>query len=206
MAAAIAEGLGLISIPEAAEPARTPIDLPVSTPLSILANASGTFEGRKLGVLATDDTDAAVLKSLRAAVKAAGATMELIAPTIGGVTTSDGTVHPAQQKIDGGPSVLYDAIAVIASADGAAWLARHSPALDFVRDAHAHCKFVAYTDSSKALFEQAGLAEQMDAGYVQITGKRATADGFLTTCADLRFWDREPATRWAIPLSNPSSN
>ena len=206
MAAAIAEGLGLLSIPEAAEAARTPIDLPVSTPLSILANAPGTFEGRKLGVLATDDTDAAVLKSLRAAVKAAGATMELIAPTIGGVTTSDGTVHPAQQKIDGGPSVLYDAIAVIASADGAAWLARHSPALDFVRDAHAHCKFVAYTDSSKALFEQAGLAEQMDAGYVQITGKRATADGFLTTCADLRFWDREPATRWAIPLSDPSSN
>jgi catalase len=172
----------------------------VSTPLSILANAPGTFEGRKLGVLASDDTDAAVLASIQAAVKAAGATMELIAPTIGGITTSDGKLHPAKQKIDGGPSVLYDAIAVIPSADGAAWLAAHSPALDFVRDAHAHCKFVAYTDSSAALFDAAGLTAQFDAGYVRVDAKRAGANAFIDACASLRFWEREPATRWSIPI------
>jgi catalase len=201
MAAAIGDGLGFVVLPDPAPAARTPIDLPASPPLSILANAPGTFEGRKLGVLATDDTDAQVLASIRAAVKAAGATMELIAPTIGGVTTSDGKLHPAQQKIDGGPSVLYDAIAVVASADGAAWLAIHAPALDFVRDAHAHCKFVAYTDSSRALFDAAGLTDKFDDGYAQLTSKRAAANSFLDMCASLRFWDREPATRWSIPLA-----
>jgi catalase len=200
MAAAIAEGLGLIQIPDPTPAAHAVLDLPASTPLSILANAPGTFEGRKLGVLATDDTDGGTLASIRAAVAAAGATMELIAPTIGGITTSDGKLHAAQQKIDGGPSVLYDAVAVIPSADGAAWLAAHSPALDFVRDAHAHCKFVAFTDSSAALFDAAGLADQFDDGYVRIDAKRASANAFLEACASLRFWDREPATRWSIPI------
>ena len=200
MAAAIAEGLGLVTIPDPTPAARTTIDLPPSPPLSILARTPGTFEGRKLGVLATDDTDAGVLASLRAAVKAVGATMELIAPTIGGITTSDGKLHPAQQKIDGGPSVLYDAVAVIPSADGAEWLAVHAPALDFVRDAHAHCKFVAYTDTSMALFDKAGLSAEFDDGYVPVTAKRATATTFIDTCALLRHWEREPATRWALPI------
>ncbi|HUF97386.1 MAG TPA: catalase [Ilumatobacter sp.] len=200
MAAAIAQGLGLAAVPTATQAASNPVDLPVSPPLSILSNPPGTFAGRKLGVLVTDDTDAAVLASLKAAVKAAGATMELIAPTIGGITASDGKVHPAKQKIDGGPSVLYDAIAVIPSANGAAWLAQHAPALDFVRDAHAHCKFVARTESSDALFDAAGLSDQFDDGYLPLTKKRGSADSFLATCAALRFWEREPATRWSIPI------
>ncbi len=57
MASAIAEGLGLLTVPEPTPPARAPIDLPLSPPLSILARAPGTFAGRKLGVLATDDTE-----------------------------------------------------------------------------------------------------------------------------------------------------
>jgi catalase len=205
MAAAIAEGLGLTAVPTATEPARNPVDLPASPPLSMLSNPPATFAGRKLGVLVTDDTDAAVLASIRAAVKAAGATMELIAPTIGGITDSAGKVHAAQQKIDGGPSVLYDAIAVIPSADGAGWLSVHAPALDFVRDAHAHCKFVAYTDASMALFAAAGLSDQFDDGYVQLTKKRATVDSFIALCSALRFWDREPATRWSLPITQARS-
>ncbi len=200
MAAAIGDGLGFVVMPDPTPAARTPIDLPPSLPLSILANAPGTFEGRKLGVLASDDTNAQVLASLRAAVKAAGATMELIAPTIGGITTSDGKLHRAQQKIDGGPSVVYDAIAVIPSTDGAAWLALHAPALDFVRDAHAHCKFVAYADSSMALFDAAGLSDKFDEGYMQLSAKRGAANAFLDVCGALRHWDREPATRWSIPI------
>jgi catalase len=197
----IADKLGL-ALPPASAPASQPItDLPASPALSILANGPETFAGRKVGALVTDGTDAAVVAALRAAIEAEGAVLELIAPRIGGVTLSDGSPVPANQNIDGGPSVLYDAVAVLTSTDGAAALAGDAAAKDFVTDAHAHCKFVAYTASSKSLFEQAGIADQMDDGYVQITNKRASAEGFLATCADLRFWDREPATRWAIPIN-----
>ena len=100
--------------PPPATPASRPItDLPASPALSILANGPRRFAGRKVGALVTDGTDADVLAALRAAIEAEGAVLELVAPKIGGVTLSDGTPVPAKQKIDGGPSVLYDAVAVL---------------------------------------------------------------------------------------------
>ncbi|MEO8095788.1 MAG: catalase, partial [Pseudolysinimonas sp.] len=143
LAAAVADGLGFAEMPPASVPARAPItDLPPSPALSILANPPATFNGRKLGILVTDGTDARLLAALTAAAEAEGAVVELIAPKIGGIVASDRTHHAAQQKIDGGPSVLYDAVAVIPSAAGAALLAAQAAAKDFVNDAHAHCKFV----------------------------------------------------------------
>ena len=85
-----------------------------------MANGPETFAGRKFGVLVTDGTDAVLLEALRKAADAEGALVELIAPWIGGVSTSDGTLVPAHQHVAGGPSVLYDAVVILASAEGAA--------------------------------------------------------------------------------------
>ena len=94
-------------------PARPPLaDLPPSPALSILANGPESFAGRKFGVLITDGTDAGLLSALQDAASAEGALVELVAPRIGGVVTSDGELVPAHQTVDGGPSVLFDAIAL----------------------------------------------------------------------------------------------
>ena len=85
--------------------------------------------------------------------------------------------------------MLYDAIAVIPSADGAALLAREASARDFVNDAFAHAKFIAYNDAAKSLFEKAGLKE-MDGGFVALKSA-ADAKKFLQACRRLRFWERE---------------
>jgi len=77
---------------------------------------------------------------------------------VGGVEASDGHRVPADQKIDGGPSVLYDAIIVLAAKDGAEALAALPAARDFVTDAYAHCKFIGYTGDAAPLFEAAGLS------------------------------------------------
>ena len=45
--------------------------------------------------------------------------VELVAPVVGGVEISDGSRVPADQKIDGGPSVLYDAVIVLTTAPAA---------------------------------------------------------------------------------------
>ena len=192
-AALVADGLGM-PVPPPSEPAAAPIDLEPSPALSILLNGPDSFAGRKLGVLVSDGCDAGVLTAVRDAAEAAGAIVELIAPKVGGVTASDGTHHPATQKIDGGPSVLYDAVAVVISDDGAALLGTHAPALDFVRDAHAHCKFVGYAGGAPSLFSAAGIAADLDEGYLPIDG-RDTADAFIARCADLRLWAREPLVR-----------
>jgi catalase len=196
LAAMVGDGLGMADLPPASTPARSPItDLAPSPALSILQNTLPTFAGRKLGILVTDGTDARMLAALVAAAEAEGAAVEMIAPKIGGITASDKSVHPAQQKLDGGPSVLYDAVAIIPSLKGAALLAVQAAAKDFVNDAHAHCKFVGYAPTARALFDAAGLSELMDAGYVALDAKKSTATAFVRTCRQLRHWDREPSVK-----------
>ena len=77
-------------------------DLEASPTLSIVDNGPQRFEGRKLGILVTDGTDAALLKALKTALTKAGATFEIIAPKVGGAKASDGSWIEADQMIDGG--------------------------------------------------------------------------------------------------------
>jgi catalase len=190
LAKRVADGLGLKDMPKAAEPARAPItDLPASPALSIVKNGPDSFKGRKLGVLAADGADAKLLAALEKAATDEGAIVEYIAPKVGGFTDSDGKLHPAQQKVNGGPSVLYDAVAIIASADGANLLAGEATAKDFVSDAFAHAKFIAFAEPAKPLLDKAGVLA--DDGVVPLKSA-ADATAFIARCRQIRLWSREP--------------
>jgi catalase len=193
LAAVVAEGLGLRELPAAAEPARQPRhDLPASPALSILGRDHPGFAGRKLGVLVTNGADAETLAALRAAAAAEGATVEIIATAVGGVDISDGTRVSAGQQLDGAPSVLYDAVAILAAPGGARSLAARPAARDFVTDAVAHCKFIGYTGGAAVLFEAAGLPTDpasADEGFISLSEHPAAE--FIARCRQLRHWQRE---------------
>ncbi len=190
LAATVADGLGL-PLPKAAVAARAPItDLPPSDKLSILKNGPASFKGRKLGILLTDGADIAIFNALLKAVEKEGAVYEVIAPKIGGVTLSDGTKVAAKQKIDGGPSVLFDAVAVVASPEGAKLLSVDAAAKDFVTDAFAHCKFIGLTAEAQPLFDKAGIADDLDEACLPLANA-SDADAFLVACRALRHWPRE---------------
>jgi catalase len=185
----VATGLGLQEKITPAKPARAPLmDLKPSPALSILKNGPKSFAGRKVGILITDGSDRKVFDGLVAAIEKEGATYEVIAPAVGGAKASDGSLIEAQQKIGGGPSVLYDAVAVIPSAEGSAALMKNPAAKDFVSDAFAHLKFIGYTEDAKALFTKAGI-DALDAGFVSV-GSGAGAGKFVAACRALRLWDR----------------
>ncbi|WP_137128424.1 catalase [Roseomonas sp. HF4] len=192
LAAAVAGKLGIAKLPVMAEPARAVrTNLLPSPALSILSNPPPDFGGRKVGALVTDGSDAALLKALRAALDAEGAMLELVAPTIAGIVASDGSRIRADHALVAGPSVLFDAVAILPSAEGVVLLAAMTEARDFVADAFAHCKFIAHGEAARALFEKAGVPAADD-GVVAV---RATADAaaFVARCRALRFWDREAA-------------
>ena len=184
-------GLRLKELPppaDAAVPTRT--DLKPSPALSIVLNGPESFAGRKIGALVTDGADMEILEALKAALDKEGAMLKLVAPMVGGIETSDGTWLEADEKIDGGPSVLFDAVALIASKEGAALLAREATARDFVSDAFAHLKFIAYTDAAMPLLEKAGVLADRDEGCVQL-GSAQDAKAFVAACRKLRVWQRE---------------
>src|SRR5688572_9438014 len=97
---------------------------------------------------------------------------------------------PAQQKLGGGPSVLYDAIALLLSDDGFAMIASEAAARDFVNDAFDHCKFIAYSSAALPLLESAGIAGLLDEGCLGL-GESDSIKNFLRACNGLRFWQRE---------------
>ncbi len=189
LADTVANGLGL-PLPDAATAARPTIHLEPSAALSIVRNGPPDFGGRKVGIYLTDGADAGVFAALVKAIDKEKAVYEVIAPKIGGVTLSDGAKVAAKQKIDGAPSVLFDAVVIIASADGAALIAKDAASQDFVRDAFGHCKFIGYSPEAMPLFVKAGIADDLDDGCMEIGSSNDVA-GFVTACRALRNWNRE---------------
>ena len=195
LARKVVEGLGLREMPKPADAARpTRMDLKPSPALSIQKNGPESFSGRKVGALVTDGVDADILNALKKALKAEGAMLKLVAPEVGGVKASDGSFHEADEKIEGGPSVVFDAVAILPSKEGASQLAMRPAARDYVSDAFAHQKFIAHADSAMPLLEKAGVASSMDGGFIALKSPKDCED-FVTHCRKLRFWDRNIVDR-----------
>ncbi|MBV9990551.1 MAG: catalase [Alphaproteobacteria bacterium] len=190
----VADGLGLEGVAPA-KPAMEPKDMEPSDALSIVKKAKPILEGRVVGLLVSDGADAGLVAALQKAIAAAGAKAKIVAEKIGGAELSDGNILPADQRVEGGPSSLFDAVAIIASDGGAARLASMAAAQDFVRDAFAHLKTIGFTGNLAELFTKAGLAqEDLDEACIPLS-KRADAGQFVDTAANGKFWAREPKVR-----------
>lgn len=193
LAKTVAEGLRLPQMPTAAKPAREPSwDLPPSDALSIIKNGPNGFAGRRIGVLVCDGVDVELLQALREEAMNAGAELAIVAPQVGGVEGSDGSWIPANEKLDGGPSVFFDAVAILLSPASAQSVLAEPAARDFVADAFAHYKFIAYNAAAIPLFETAGIPLKLDDGFIKLSSTDG-ASRFLRKCAALRFWSRQGA-------------
>lgn len=183
----VAANMGLEGKADKIKPAKAPIDMDPSPALSILAKAQPTLAGRKLGILVSDGCDGAQVEKLRKAAQKEGAAVDIIAPRIAGVKTQQGEMLAADHAIAGAPSVLFDTVAVLASDAGGAALSSDPNAVNFVRDAYTHLKYIGRTAAATPLFEKAGVAD--DEAIVDIAkGKGATT--FIDGAKNGRYWDR----------------
>ncbi len=204
LAVTVMAGLGLPRT-AAAKPAVPLKNMKTSPALSILGKAKPTLKGRCIGLLVSDGADAGIVNSVQKAAAAAGAKVKVIAEKISGAELSNGTVLNADFRVDGGPSSLFDAVAIVASNDGAIRLAGMGAAQDFVRDAYAHLKAIGSTENTVELFAKAGMREaDMDDAFFALT-KRADAGDFVDAAANGKFWDREPKVR-PLPGDAPKAS
>ena len=195
LAETVADRLGMEKLPkpaDAAAPVRN--DLEPSPALSIIENGPDSFAGRKVGVLVSPGADAALLKTLQSAIEKEGATMEIVAPKVGGVEAADGSWIAAKHMIDGGPSVLFDAVALLLSEEGAERLAGEAAARDFVCDAFAHLKFIGFVPSAAPLFIKAGVPVDADEGLIPLESEQDVAS-LIKSCRKLRLWAREASVK-----------
>jgi catalase len=98
----VADGLGMpdkITKVATRVPAR--VDLPKSPALSILKKAKNSLQGRLIGCLVADGSDATIITSLTKAAAKQGAEVKVIAPKIGGAKANDGTMITADFQLVG---------------------------------------------------------------------------------------------------------
>jgi len=188
LARRVADGLALGDLPEAAPTATPAQDMPAVPEVRIIGRTKDTLQGRCIGILFDEGSDAGLIASLRKAAQKAGADVKLVAPKVGGATLSDGKRQAADGQLAGTPSAVFDAVAVVLSAEGAKALAKEAAAVEFVSHAWAHLKAIASDAGGQALLKAARVDK--DAGTVEAEDTKA----FLAAAAT-RQWAREPKLR-----------
>jgi len=188
LAKRVADGLGMTELPPAPPTAAPVRELPPSPALQLIGKMTGSPEGRSIGILFSDGSDAATITALREAAEAAGVKVKLVAPKVGGARLSDGSWLAADGQLSGTPSVLVDAVALVLTEEGTKKLAGESAAIDFVRDAYGHLKAIAHDSGAAGLLQVAGV--KADDGIMPASSARD-----FVAAAGKRLWTREPSVR-----------
>ena len=188
LARRVANGLGIDALPPAAPAAVKAKDQPNSPALQIIGKMKDTLQGRSVGILIHDGSDAATVKSLRKAIEAEGATAKLVAVRLGNIKLSDGKPVDADGQLLGTPSLVFDAVAIVLSDEAGKQLAKEAAAVDFASQAFAHLKAIAADVGAQAVLKAASVAK--DAGVVGADDVK----GFIKA-AKTRQWDREAKLR-----------
>lgn len=186
LAQRVADGLGM-KLPKASATAAPVLDMEPSPALRIIRGPRerATLEGRTVGILFADGSDAGELAQVTKAVKAAGGHPLTIAPKVGAVKLSDGSTVKADAQLAGQPSVTVDACAVVLSKEGCAMLLKEAAAVQWVMDAFGHLKAIGASAAAQPLLDKAGV--EADEGITDLGG--------FVEAAKRRYWDREPKVR-----------
>lgn len=170
-----------------------------SPALSMANTVKNTIKTRKIAFLAADGLEADSLDTVKKALLAEGAVVEIIAAKLGEVKASDGTGFPVDQSFLTAASVLYDAVYVVGGT--AEVLKGEANAIHFVNEAFKHCKaiavdqqatkFIAATYLSGKLPKDASDETILNEGIVMEADPARLAKQFIKAIAQHRFWERE---------------
>jgi catalase len=188
LAQRVASGLGMSELARAPILAAPVQELELSPALQLIGKMKDTLEGRSIGVLVADGSEAVLIDVIRKAVTKAGAHVKMVASKIGNVTLADGSLLKIDGQLAGTPSVLFDAVALILSDEAAALFSKEANAIDFVRDAFGHLKAIGVDKGGEVLLKKAGI--EHDAGVITF----GSVDQFIAA-AKTRQWAREASVR-----------
>ncbi len=215
LASKVAQGLGIpvpkgpeqpmnLSIPADGDPKKfqprkgqQAID--VSPALSMANTVKNTIKTRCVAILVADGVDAAAVTAMKTAIEAAGGQTKVIAPRLGQIKATKGTVK-ADQSFLTAASVVFDAVYIPGGKGSFAVLQDDGDAIHFIEEAYKHCKPLAADGEGVDLvsISAVGSKIQRDGGTEKsnlingVVFNRPPKD-FIKAIAQHRFWEREKA-------------
>ena len=167
-----------------------------SDALSMIKNktVTKTIATREVAFLCADKVSSASVNVMKSALENAGASVKIIAPHLGTITTEEGGTLPVDQSYLIAASVLFDAVFVPAG-KGIAALKGNDEVAEFINDAFKHCKYIAADGEGIEVLSGTNAAKDgtaADAGVITNNQKGAKlADTFIKAMGNHRFWERE---------------
>jgi catalase len=167
LAATVAAGLG-IPVPPAmtkvlAHPAKPEVATSAALSLTALPGDGG-IRSRSVAILVADGVDGKSIAAVQAALRAAGATVHLIAPRLGPVQPAIGDAFDATGTLENSAPVLFDGLVLPDGAGGVKTLGGHAEVMDFIANQFRHGKTLLAIGASKALLERAGASRSLANG------------------------------------------
>jgi catalase len=167
-----------------------------SDALSMIKNktVTKTIATREVAFLCADKVSSASVNVMKSALENAGASVKIIAPHLGTITTEEGGTLPVDQSYLIAASVLFDAVFVPAG-KGITALKGNDEVAEFINDAFKHCKYIAADGEGIEVLSGTNAAKDStaaDAGVITNNQKGAKlADTFIKAMGNHRFWERE---------------
>jgi catalase len=158
----------------------------LSSPALSQDSPGDTIAGRKIAILGGNGIDARQLKTVKKALLAEGALVELIAPHGGTITDSAGEAQKVDRAAPNAPSVFYDAV-IVPGGGSAEVLARSGLAVHFVNEAYRHGKPIAAIEGGRRLFDACALGESTAEQGVIVGDVAHAIDALISALLQHRF-------------------
>jgi catalase len=173
----------------------------ISDALSMAHTVKDNIKTRKIAFLAADGVDEVSLTTVKDALTAAGAVVEVIAPRLNYIVAENDAQIPVDHSFLTAASVFYDAVYVPGGTNSVATIEADADAVHFLNEAFKHCKAIAADAGAMQVLEATYFAKKLPAEYSDATvineglivGEEAEilADKFILAISQHRFWDRE---------------
>ncbi|MCD0487877.1 catalase [Pedobacter sp. MC2016-14] len=172
-----------------------------SAALSMAGTIKNTIKSRKIAILAADGVDAKSLLTVKKALEAEGAVVEVIAPRLNYIIGTKDENIEVDQSFLGAASVLFDAVYVPGGTNSVASLEADADAIHFLNESFKHCKAIAADTGAMQVLEATYFIKKLPTDFSDETvlkegiviGDHAgkLAKQFITAIAQHRFWERE---------------
>ena len=171
LAAKVAKGLGMDTLPEPLPKAAVDVAAPEvmkSPALSLLHRpGDGSLAGRKVAILVAPGVEGAFVLEAQAALLEQGVVARIVGPRIGPMPTIGGEAVDADASMENEPGFLFDALILADGAQAVATLAQDGHTMEFIKDQFRHCKPILCVGAARQLMRQAGLPISMDKSLAQ---------------------------------------
>ena len=190
------------------QPRRVSQAIEESPALSMVNNPNfpnDTIKTRKIAFLVADGFDEVAVVDMKRSLMTAGALVMTVSPRLGVLVGANGAKCKADFSFLTGSSVLFDAVYVPGGNASVESLKGEPEALNFVDEAHKHCKAIAASGAGVGLlakslgekFTETTTGELVAANQGVVTTRGAAVENFaavfIESIAQHRHWEREPS-------------